>query len=117
VSDGKTITLGGREFPIAPLTLGQMRTVGPAFTRIGIDTPDGMAAQITVIAAAIKSGDPTIETATAALALVDGIVGVTFGELKAAVEAIGEMMGLARKVAPTGEAAAPAAAPEPQSAS
>jgi cystathionine beta-lyase/cystathionine gamma-synthase len=117
VSDGKTITLGGREFPIAPLTLGQMRTVGPAFTRIGVDTPEGMAAQYTVIAAAMKNGDLAIESAAAAMLLVDSIVGVTFGELRAAIETIGEMIGVKTKVVVPGEAAAPAAAPEPPLAS
>ncbi len=42
MSDDKTITLGGRDFPIAPLTLGQMRQAGPAFMRIGIESPEGI---------------------------------------------------------------------------
>lgn len=39
MNEPATVTLGGREFPVAPLTLGQMKQAGPAFTRIGIDTP------------------------------------------------------------------------------
>jgi hypothetical protein len=49
MSDAQTITLGGQEFPVAPLTLGQLKQAGPAFTRIGIDTPEGMSAQTTII--------------------------------------------------------------------
>lgn len=73
----ETITLGGREFPVAPLTLGQLRQAGPAFTRIGIDTPEGMGAQTTVIYLAMHAADPKVTAAD-----VDGIVGVTFPELK-----------------------------------
>jgi hypothetical protein len=102
-----TIILGGKSYPIAPLTLGAMRRVAPAFTRIGIDTPDGMAAQISVMQAAMAAADATVTLET-----VDGIPGVTFAEMKAAMDAIGAMMGLGQKDAPTGEAEAPAAAPE-----
>lgn len=98
----RTITLGGRDYPIAPLTLGQMRNVGPAFTRIAGDTPEGMAAQITVIHAAISAADPTIKVSD-----VDALVGVTLYELTAAIAAIAELIGLNRRLAATGEAPAP----------
>ena len=56
------ITLGGREFPVAPLTLGQMRRAGPAFVRIGFDTPEAMGAQVVELHTgaycdAVKAGD------------------------------------------------------------
>ena len=54
------ITLGGREFPVAPLTLGQMRRAGPAFVRIGFDTPEAMGAQVTLLLLAMQSADPSI---------------------------------------------------------
>jgi hypothetical protein len=105
----KTICLGGCDYPIAPLTLKAMRTVAPAFTRISISTPEGMAAQVTVIAAAMQAANPSLKFED-----VEALAGVTFDELKAAVEAIGEMMGLRRKDASSpgdakmGEAVAPA---------
>jgi hypothetical protein len=102
----RIITLGGAEFPIAPLTLGAMRNVGPAFTRIGIDSPAGMDAQISVITAAMAAADPGVKRET-----VDAIVGVTFDELKVAIETIGRMMGLGLKDPAAGEAAALEAAP------
>lgn len=111
MSEDRTITLGGRDFSIAPLTLGQMRAAGPAFTRIGVDTPDGMAAQITVIAAAVRAGDrERYRSDGEAAQMLEDIAGVTFDELKAAVEKVGALMGLKRKTDP-GEGEAPAAAP------
>ena len=95
----ETITLGGREFPVAPLTLGQLRQAGPAFTRIGIDTPEGMGAQTTVIYLAMHAADPKVTAAD-----VDGIVGVTFPELKKAVEVVARLMGVEMKEITSGEA-------------
>ena len=95
----ETITLGGREFPVAPLTLGQLRQAGPAFTRIGIDTPEGMGAQTTVIYLAMHAADPKVTAAD-----VDSIVGVTFPELKKAVEVVARLMGVEMKEITPGEA-------------
>ncbi len=104
----ETITLGGREFPVAPLTLGQLRQAGPAFTRIGIDTPEGMGAQTTVIYLAMHAADPKVTAAD-----VDSIVGVTFPELKKAIEVVAKLMGVEMKEVVPGEAqpVAPAASP------
>ena len=99
MSEAKTITLGGRDFPIAPLTLGQMRQAGPAFTRIGIDSTEGMGAQTTLIYLAMHAADPKITSAD-----VDAIIGVTFTELKTAVEKVAQLMGVEMRAAEPGEA-------------
>ena len=99
MSKDNIITLGGKEFPIAPLTLGQMRQAGPAFTRIGIDTPEGMGAQTTIIYLAMHSADPKITTAD-----VDAVIGVTFPELKTAVEKVAKLMGVEMRPIEPGEA-------------
>jgi hypothetical protein len=99
MNQADTITLGGREFPVAPLTLGQLRQAGPAFTRIGIDTTEGMGAQATILYLAMHAADQKVTSAD-----VDAIVGVTFPELKVAVEKVAKLMGVElRKIEP-GEA-------------
>jgi hypothetical protein len=105
MADDCTITLGGQDFPIAPLTLGQMRQAGPAFTRIGIDSPEGMGAQTTIIYLAMHAANPAITAAD-----VDAIVGVTFPELKEAVEKVARLMGVEMRETTPGEAE-PAATP------
>lgn len=107
MNEAKSITLGGREFPIAPLTLGQMRQAGPAFTRIGIDTPEGMGAQTTLIYLAMHAASPKITSAD-----IDAITGVTFTELKTAVEKIATLMGVEMRAIEPGEA--PSALPTKQ---
>ena len=94
--DDRTIILGGQEFPIAPLTLGAMRQAGPAFTRIGIDTAEGMGAQATIIYLAMHAANAAVTPAD-----VEAIVGVTFPELKAAIEKVAALIGVEmRKIAP-----------------
>ena len=93
------VTLGGRDFPVAPLTLGQMKQAGPAFTRIGIDTPEGVGAQTTLLYLAMHQADPKITPAD-----VDAITGVTFPELKAAVEKVAKLMGVEMRPIEPGEA-------------
>ena len=106
MADDRTITLGGQDFPIAPLTLGQMRQAGPAFTRIGIDSVDGMGAQTTILYLAMHAANSAITAAD-----VDAIVGVTFPELKAAMEKVAKLMGVEMRAIPPGESQpAPAAA-------
>jgi len=99
MSDDKTITLGGRDFPIAPLTLGQMRQAGPAFIRIGIDTPEGVGAQTTLLYLAMHNADPKVTPAD-----IDAIIGVSFPELKTAVEKVAKLMGVEMRAAEPGEA-------------
>ena len=99
MSDDKTITLGGRDFPIAPLTLGQMRQAGPAFIRIGIDTPEGVGAQTTLLYLAMHNADPKVTPAD-----IDAIIGVSFPELKTAVEKVAKLMGVEMRATEPGEA-------------
>ena len=99
MSDDKTITLGGRDFPIAPLTLGQMRQAGPAFIRIGIDTPEGVGAQTTLLYLAMHNADPKVTPAD-----IDAIIGVSFPELKTAVEKVAKLMGVEMRATESGEA-------------
>ena len=105
----KTITLGGQQYPIAPLALSQMRQVGPCFSHIGVGTVEGMAAQLTIIYHGMKAADPAVTMET-----VDNIRGATLDEIRLAVQAIGVMCGLEFKSpvkdVPEGEAA-PAPAP------
>ncbi|MDE1901296.1 MAG: hypothetical protein KGI37_06615 [Alphaproteobacteria bacterium] len=109
MNEPATVMLGGREFPVAPLTLGQMKQAGPAFTRIGIDTPEGVGAQTTLLYLAMHQADPKVTAAD-----VDAIVGVTFPELKTAVEKVAKLMGVEMRAIEPGEAqpALPAAASE-----
>ncbi len=99
MNDTVTITLGGQEFPIAPLTLGQLKQAGPAFTRIGIDTTEGMGAQTTILYLAMHAANAAVTAAD-----VDAIIGVTFPELKAAVEKVAKLMGVEMKEIASGEA-------------
>ena len=98
MSNERSITLGGQDFPVAPLTLGQLRQAGPAFTRIGIDSPEGMGAQTTILYLAMHAANPAITSAD-----VDTIVGVTFPELRVAVEKIAKLMGVEMRAIEPGE--------------
>ena len=99
MSDDKTITLGGRDFPIAPLTLGQMRQAGPAFMRLSFNTPEGIGAHATLLYLAMHNADPKVTPAD-----IDAITGVTFPELKTAVEKVAKLMGVEMRAAEAGEA-------------
>lgn len=92
------ITLGGRGFPVAPLTLGQMRRAGPAFIRIGFDTPEAMGAQVTLLLLAMQAADPTVTPDA-----VDNIVGITIPELRAALKVVLALIGVDLVDAPQGE--------------
>jgi hypothetical protein len=103
------IILGGKDYPVAPLSLGAMRQAGPCFTRIGIDTTEGMSAQLTIIFHGMKAANAGLKMED-----VDALQGVTFAEIRAAVQKIGELCGLEVKEvvkdAPVGEVQ-PAAGP------
>ena len=89
------ITLGGRDFPVAPLTLGQMRRAGPAFVRVGFDTPEAMGAQVTLLLLAMQAADPTVMPDA-----VDNISGVTIPELRAALKVVLALIGVELMDAP-----------------
>lgn len=84
-----TITLGGQPYPVAPLTLGDMRRVGPAFGRIGVDTAEGVDAQVTLITLAMRAADPAVTPDTVA-----AIRGVTFNEMRAAMQTVAALTGV-----------------------
>jgi len=112
MSDKLTVTLAGKEYPIAPLTIGQMKRSVPAFQRSTLDTVDGVSAMTTMIHLAMCAADPEITPD-----FIDNLKGVTVAELTAAhrraAEASGfELIPLPAPVAdaPSGEAGP---APEP----
>lgn len=90
-----TITLGGNSYEIAPLTLAQMKQVAPCLMRLGIDTVDGMGANITVLYHGMKAANASVKPED-----VDAIKGVTFAEIKEAVEKIAKLTGLEMKKEP-----------------
>lgn len=105
----QTIKLGAAEYPVAPLSLSQMRAVGPCFSRMGIDSMDGMAAQLTIIFHGMKAADPTVT-----MEKVDAITGTTFEQIRVAVQDIGTLCGLEfKKPAPVEGAEPGEAQPEP----
>ncbi len=54
MTDRTTITLAGRDYAIRPLTLRQLRTILPAFTRAArLDAETGVDAAIDIVAAAL----------------------------------------------------------------
>jgi len=54
-----TISLGGRDYPIAPLKFKDLKRILPLFLQLGIDSEAKIEAQGDIIAAAIKTADPT----------------------------------------------------------
>lgn len=103
----KMIMLGATEYPVAPLSLSQMRQVGPCFSRLGIDTMEGMSAQLTIIFQGLKAADQTMTMET-----VDAITGVTFEQIRTAVREIGMLCGLEYKTPDTASGVPGEAAPE-----
>jgi hypothetical protein len=89
MTDQMTITLAGQPYPIAPLTLGQMTKVIPCFHRVGVDSPEGVAAQITIITAAMQAGNPSVT-----IEEVHAMTGVTTAELSDALGQIAALVGM-----------------------
>ena len=84
-----TITLGGRQYALRPLTLGQLRTVLPAFSRAaGLANEDAIDAAIDIVAASLSRDHPALSRET--------LLGIeaTPAELIAAVDAIARLSGL-----------------------
>ena len=93
-----TITLGGRDYAIRPLTLGQLRVVLPAFARTGkLGAADGIDAAIDILAAALARDHRDL-TRDALLQLE-----MLPAELASAVARIAELSGLVPKDGASGE--------------
>ncbi|HVA15460.1 MAG TPA: hypothetical protein VNF99_19585 [Stellaceae bacterium] len=93
-----TITLGGRSYILRPLTLGQLRSVLPAFARAaGLAQEDAIDAAIDILAAALTRDHPALDR--------DALLGIEMrpAELVAAVDAIARLSGLVEGGAAPGE--------------
>ena len=99
----ESITLGGRDYPIAPLKFRDLKRVLPLFLTLGIDSEDKVDAQGDIIAAAIAAADASFSRA----AFDD--LSPTVPELQSAVSRIATLSGLKPKAVDAGEA--PAASP------
>jgi hypothetical protein len=98
MSDPRTITLAGVDYPIAPLKFRDLKRVLPLFLTLGIDTEDKIAAQGDIVTAAIQTGDPAFTRQ----AFDD--LSPSVPELQAAVSAIAILSGLQPKAGAPGEA-------------
>lgn len=91
-----TITLCGRAYPLRPLTLGQLRSVLPAFARAaGLAHEDAIDAAIDIVAAALTRDHPAL-TREALLGLE-----TKPAELIAAVDTIARLSGLVAEETPS----------------
>ena len=96
MADPVTIALGGKNYAIRPLTLGQLRRVLPAFAKAGNLGQDGIDAAVEIVAAALVRDHAAVKA--------DDIE-ATVGELSTAVAAIAKLSGLVSAEAPpAGEA-------------
>jgi len=99
----ETITLGGHDYPVAPLKFRDLKRILPLFLELGIDSEAKLAAQGDIVAAAMATADPNFTRA----AFDD--LSPTVPELQSAVSAVAVLSGLERRSTPLGEA--PAASP------
>ena len=98
-----TITLGGRDYPVAPLKFRDLKRILPLFLELGIDSEAKLEAQGDIVAAAIATADPNFTRA----AFDD--LSPTVTELQRAVSTVAILSGLERRSPASGEA--PAASP------
>ena len=98
-----TITLGGRDYPVAPLKFRDLKRILPLFLELGIDSEAKLEAQGDIVAAALATADPNFTRA----AFDD--LSPTVPELQKAVSAVAILSGLERRSPASGEA--PAASP------
>jgi hypothetical protein len=96
----ETITLGGRDYPVAPLKFKDLKRILPLFLSLGIDSESKVEAQGDIIAAAIATADPGFTRAA-----FDEL-SPTIPELQSAVSAVAVLSGLERSAPPKGEAEA-----------
>ncbi len=59
----ETITLGGRDYPVAPLKFRDLKRILPLFLELGIDSEAKLEAQGDIVAAAIGTADPNFTRA------------------------------------------------------
>lgn len=84
----ETVTLGGRDYPVAPLRFKDLKRILPLFLSLGIDSEERIDAQGEIIAAAIRTVDPAFTRAA-----FDELT-PTVRELQAAVTRIAALSGL-----------------------
>ena len=94
------ITLGGRDYPVAPLKFRDLKRILPLFLELGIDSEAKLEAQGDIIAAAIATADPNFTRA----AFDD--LSPTIPELQSAVSTVAVLSGLERRSPLSGEAQA-----------
>ncbi|HZL59434.1 MAG TPA: hypothetical protein VFC38_07010 [Stellaceae bacterium] len=95
------LTLGGRDYAIRPLTLGQLRSVLPAFSRAArLDGEGSIDAAIDILAAALARDHAGLDRA----ALLE--MEILPAELASAVARIARLSGLVAPEPETGEAPA-----------
>jgi hypothetical protein len=93
-----TITLGGKDYSVRPLTLKQLRSVLPAFSRAAaLGAEDGIDAAVDILAASLSRDHPEV---TREILLETEILPA---ELAAAVSRIAQLSGLVPKDGAKGE--------------
>src|SRR5271156_2257967 len=95
-----TITLGGRDYPVATLKFSDLTRIVPVFLALGIDSEAKLEAQGDIIATAITTADPNFTRA----AFDD--LSPTIPELQNAVSTVAVLSGLERRSPISGEAQA-----------
>ncbi len=104
----QSITLGGAAYPVAPLKFRDLKRILPLFLDLGIDSEARIEAQGDIIAAAIRTAQPSFTRAA-----FDEL-SPTLPELQAAIAAIAILSGLEPRGAGgqlPGEARAASASP------
>ncbi len=94
-----TISLGGRAYPVAPLKFKDLKRILPLFLQLGIDSEAKIEAQGDIIAAAIKTADPTFTRP------VFDELSPTIRELQEAVTKIAPLSGLESRASAGGDPA------------
>jgi len=85
MTDHRQIHLGGADYNVTPLTIGQLRAAAPAFMRLSAEahTDLSMAASAQILAIALHLSPEEVEAMPS-----------TFEEVREAVNIIGEVAGL-----------------------
>lgn len=106
MSDLPTIRLGGKDYPVKPLVLRQLKVIDPAWARLRKDpqmsTPEAWDDAIEIVYQAIAPG---CEPPMARAAFLD--LPITKGEIYGSLKTIAEQGGMIMKEPEPGEAASP----------